>query len=100
MAALALEEAGVLRPDAEVLGVGAGNEPTLFWLTTKVGRVFASDLYLSEGWEESASAEMMLDPGLSWPGPWDRRRLVVQHLDGRDLHHPDGSFDAVFSSSC
>ena len=57
----------VHRPDAEVLGVGAGNEPTVFWLTNHVRRVFATDLYLAEGWEESASHRMRranpLSPG-------------------------------------
>lgn len=99
MAALTLREQGVLRPDAEVLGVGAGNEPTVFWLTNHVHRVFATDLYLGDEWAESAAPVMLTDPGRFWPGPWDRRRLVVQHMDGRDLQYPDNSFDAVFSSS-
>lgn len=94
-----LRVTGVLRRDAEVLGVGAGNEPTVFFLTNHVRRVFASDLYLSPGWEGSASSRMMTDPGRYWPGRWDPRRLVVQHLDALHLHHPDESLDAVFSSS-
>jgi SAM-dependent methyltransferase len=99
MAVRALRAAGTLRRDADVLGVGAGNEPTVFFLTNHVRRVFATDLYLSPGWEESASSRMMTDPGRYWPGAWDRQRLVVQHMDALDLHHLDGSFDAVFSSS-
>ncbi len=46
MAVRALREGGVLRPDAEVLGVGAGNEPTTFYLTNHVRRVFCTDLYI------------------------------------------------------
>ena len=99
MAARALSGGGVLGRRAEVIGIGAGNEPTLFWLTTRVRRVFATDLYLADGWNESASAEMLTDPGQSWPGPWERQRLVVQHMDARELQHPSGSFDAAFSSS-
>jgi SAM-dependent methyltransferase len=99
MAARALADGGVLRRDAEVLGVGAGNEPTVFWLTQRVRRVFATDLYLAPGWEESASTEMLTDPGASWPGPWDPQRLVAQHMDALDLKHPDDAFDGVFSSS-
>jgi SAM-dependent methyltransferase len=99
MAVLALREAGALRRDADVLGVGAGNEPTLFWLTTHVHRVFATDLYVGDDWRESADTLMLTDPGRFWPGPWEPRRLVVQHMDGRELLHPDASFDAVFSSS-
>lgn len=99
MAVRSMRAAGKLHPGAEVLGVGAGNEPTIFYLTTQVRRVFATDLYLAPGWEESASAQMMTDPGRYWPGVWEPRRLVVQHMNALELQHPDDSFDAVFSSS-
>ena len=99
MAVLALREGGALRPDAEILGVGVGNEPTLFWLTNHVRRVFATDIYADESWDESSNASMLTAPGRHWPGMWNPRRLVVQHMDGRDLRFEDHSFDAVFSSS-
>lgn len=100
MAARALDAHRVLGWDAEVLGVGAGNEPTLFWLTRHVRRVFATDLYLGAGeWGEFANPVMLGDPGSQWPGAWDPRRLVTQHMDATDLQHEDGAFDAVFSSS-
>ena len=60
---------------------GAGNEPTLFWLTNHVRRVFATDLYLADGLGgvgEHAHAASI--PG-HWPSPWEPRRLVVQHMD-------------------
>jgi SAM-dependent methyltransferase len=100
MAALTLRRHGTLRRDADVLGVGAGNEPTIFWLTNHVHRVFATDLYAaSDEWDASANARMLTDPGRYWPGPWDPQRLVAQHMDGRDLRYPDDAFDAVFSAS-
>jgi len=99
MAVRALAAAGALREDAELLGVGAGNEPTLFYLTRFVRRVFATDLYLSGGeWEESASAPMLTDPGRFYSAPWQARKLVVQHMDALDLRYEDASFDGVFSS--
>lgn len=100
MAARTLTDLGVVRPDAEVLGVGAGDEATLYWLTTRVRRVFATDLYLDSGaWTKEASPVMLTDPGRNAPCPWDRRRLVVQHMNALDLQYADDSFDGVFSSS-
>jgi SAM-dependent methyltransferase len=90
---------GVLHDRSEVLGVGAGNEPTIFYLTRRVNRVFATDLYLPDGfgWAE-ADASMLKDPGLNWPFAWNPRRLVAQHMDGRELRYEDESFDGVFST--
>ena len=99
MAVLAFERAGICSPEAEILGVGAGNEATCFYLTKRVKRVFATDLYLSEGWEESANASMLSNPKEHWPFPWNPRRLVVQHMDALALHYEDASFHGVFSSS-
>lgn len=92
-------EAG-LGEDAEVLGVGAGHEPTIFHLTRFVRRVFATDLYLEPGaWETQASKSLLIDPVDLWPFEWNPRRLVVQHMDALDLRYDDESFDGVFSSS-
>ncbi len=117
---------GALRSDADVLGVGAGNEPTIFFLTNYCRRVFATDLYLPDPtirsgkfkgirpffrealatvsgkrrlWAESANIGMFLDPGRYWPGQWNPRRMVVQHMNGLDLKFENDSFDAIFSSS-
>jgi SAM-dependent methyltransferase len=100
MTAKALSCGGVLHDGAEILGVGAGNEPTLFWLTNRVRRVFATDLYLdSSDWEESADSSMLSRPETHWPFTWRPRRLVVQHMDARDLRYESDTFDAIFSSS-
>ena len=99
MAALALEDGAVLRPDAEVLGIGAGSEPTSFWLTNYVRRVWATDLYADPGvWVDTAPPTMLTNPGSAWDGPWNPRRLVVQHMDACELHYEDETFDGIFSS--
>lgn len=99
MAVLTFDEAGLLDGNGRFLGVGAGNEPTLFHLTRYARHVLATDLYLSEGWEESANASMLTDPGRHWPFPWEPDRLEVRHMDALHLELPDASFDGVFSSS-
>jgi SAM-dependent methyltransferase len=95
----ALTNGGVLTETSELLGVGAGTEPTIFWLTNHAKRVFATDLYLGPEWEESANSGMLTNPGRAAVGPWNPRRLVVQHMDAMDLQYEDESFDGVFSSS-
>jgi SAM-dependent methyltransferase len=100
MAVLALERAGKVNREASILGVGAGRETTLFYLTRYVRWVFATDLYAAPGeWESDAPNVMLTDPGKLSPIPCEPRRLVVQHMDGRDLRFEDETFDAVFSSS-
>lgn len=100
MAVRAFEAGGTMRPDAEVLGVGAGGEPTVFYLTNHVRRVFATDLYLAPGdWASQAPPLLMTDPGRFWPGPWNPRRLVTQHMNALDLQYEDATFDGIFSSS-
>jgi SAM-dependent methyltransferase len=103
----ALRDFGAIRDDAEILGVGAGREVTIFWLTRLVRRVFATDLYLEEDkWSATDSgAAMLIDPvgTISSAGTvrfeWNPRRLVVQHMNALELDYEDESFDGVFSSS-
>jgi SAM-dependent methyltransferase len=92
---------GALREDAEVLGVGAGHEATIYWLTRYVGRVIATDLYAEEDvWSETDSgADMLTDPGRYWDSEWNPERLEVRSMSGLDLQFEDESFDAIFSSS-
>ena len=101
MTARAFGAFGALRGDAEVLGVGAGHEATVYWLTRHAGRVVATDLYAEEDvWSERDSgSEMLTDPGRFWDGPWNPERLEVRSMSGLDLSFEDESFDAIFSSS-
>jgi SAM-dependent methyltransferase len=97
-----LRDFGALHPHARLLGVGAGHEWTIYYLTTRVEQVFATDLYLAPNfWDEFAPAEFMSNPGKYAPAgaAWNPQRLVVQHADGRALPYPDGFFDGVFSAS-
>ena len=95
----ALTDFQAIGPNSEILGVAAGFEHTVFYLTNLVKRVFATDLYATnEAWKEADSA-MLRDPAsFVTPGtPWNPRRLVVQHMDALDLRCEDETFDGVFS---
>ncbi len=100
MAMDSLTDLGAVHPDAEILGVGAGKEGTIFQLSNRVKRVFATDLYLDSGiWDKHAPVKMMVNPSLEAGGQeHNRRRIVVQHADMLDLPYEDESFDGIFSS--
>jgi FkbM family methyltransferase len=99
MAVLAFRHFGVLRPDSVVLGVGAGTETTIYYLTNHVKQVFATDLYYTPGvWNTFAPSRMLAEPDKFAPYAYERQRLIVQHMDGRSLEFEDNTFDAIFSS--
>jgi SAM-dependent methyltransferase len=99
-AARALVDFGAAHDHAELLGVAAGTEATMFWATNHVRRVFATDLYFDPGdWEREAPRSMLLTPGEHATCAWNERRLVVQHMDARELRYEEASFDGVFCSS-
>jgi SAM-dependent methyltransferase len=101
MALRAFADFGLLNGRSQILGVGAGREPTIFELTNHVGRVFATDLYADGGsWVLDANSSMLLDPTPHAGGRlFNPRRLVVQHMNALDLRYEDSSFDGIFSSS-
>ncbi len=99
MSVRALRHFGALGPDSVILGVAAGTEDTIFYLTRHARQVFVTDRYLGAGaWGPVAPVAMLVDPGFLAPFDFDPNRLVVQHMDGRSLRYPDETFDAVFSS--
>jgi SAM-dependent methyltransferase len=100
-AARTLHDFHALHAAAEVLGVAAGIEETSFWATTLARRVFATDLYLAAAreWAADAPRAMLTDPGRYATCVWNPRRLVVQHMDARELRFEDASFSGVYCSS-
>ena len=98
MAVRSFDRYGALTPDSVLLGVGAGQEDTLFYLTRRVRQVFATDRYLAPGeWQSLAPPAMMVDPESVSRMEFDADRLVAQHMDGRWLRYPDQTFDGIFS---
>ncbi len=99
MSLRAFRDFGVLGPDSDVLGVGAGAESTIFWLTNHCRRVFATDLYFdNQEWGSESPAGMLTNPAEFASCPWNPRRLVVQHMNALDLQYEDATFAGVFSS--
>lgn len=100
MAMDTLTDLGAVHPDAEILGVGAGKESTIFHLSNRVKRVFATDLYADAGiWGKHAPTSMLVNPSSSaGTMAHNRRRIVTQHVDMLDLPYEDDSFDGIFSS--
>lgn len=98
----ALAAGGCIRPDAVILGVGAGFEPTIFHLSTRVKQVIATDLYESPGvWSDWCPTDMLTNPAKFAPAgvAYDLDRIDVRHMDGRALVGiEDESVDGVFSS--
>jgi SAM-dependent methyltransferase len=90
---------GILTRASRVLGVGAGREDTLYYLTKFVSKVVATDLYIdSESWGDFAPTQMLSNPAQFSPYPdFEPLRLTVENMDARDLRYPDESFDGIFS---
>ncbi len=87
---------------AQILSVGAGHEPVLYWLANRVRRVVATDLYAGAWQSEGAmegDAGVLADPDAFAPFAYPRERLQFLPMDGRALAFGDGRFDAVYSLS-
>jgi len=95
-----LEELAALHADALVLSVGAGHEEPVYELTNHVRWVFATDIYGGGRFRSlEGDGGMLVDPDRFARIPYRRNRLVVQWMNGLDLRHEDGTFDAAFSLS-
>lgn len=99
MSVRAFRAHGIIRPDARILGVGAGTEATIFYLTNHVGEVLATDLYSVPIWDSYSPPQMLTEPERFAPGGFRTDRLVVRDMDGRALRFPRNTFDGVFCSS-
>ena len=98
--ALFMEDVGALDDRGEILAVGAGREPVLYWLANRAKRVVATDIY-GEGEFSGREAEvsMLDDPSAHAPFPYREDRLEARWMDARELDFPDASFDAVYTLS-
>jgi SAM-dependent methyltransferase len=98
-----LRELGMIRSDAKALGVGAGHEPVIFWLSDRIGLVIATDLYGNEAWSTEngaeAAAAVFTSPEQYCPRPIARENILFQNADGTKLPFADDAFDFCWSLS-
>jgi len=100
MAILSFDRMGMLDGSKEFLGIGAAKEETITILSNHAKRVFATDIYLDPGsWSEWFSADILKDARPHFDGRLNYKKVVFQHVDGRDLPYDDNSFDGIFSCS-
>ena len=98
MLTLFMEDVGALDEETEALSVAAGHEDVLFWLTNRIGRVLATDIYGQGSFaHREADATMVDDPAAFAPYPYRENRLEVFEMNALDLQFSDASFDVVFS---
>ncbi len=100
MAVRALRDFDALRPDARLLGIGAGTEVTSFFLSRHVRQVVATDIYAGAGaWADVAPSGFLVDPRLfAGDIPCEPQHILPLHQDARALNLPDDEFDGIFSS--
>jgi ubiquinone/menaquinone biosynthesis C-methylase UbiE len=95
-----LDRLGATHPSALVLSVAGGHELPAFDLTNRVRWVFLTDLYGDTNFnKEEAQASVLTNPDPFSGQPYNRNRLVVQHMNALDLRYEPETFDAVFCLS-
>ena len=99
MGVIAMQRFGKLNRNNTALGIGAGRELVLFYLTNYLGHLYASDLYSRKEWEDFAPSDFLENPNKYSPFPYDQTALTVLRMDGTNLEFPSDIFDIVFSFS-
>ena len=92
-----LDKFGFLDRHFTALDVGAGKELLMFYLTKKLNKVIAIDLYDSK-WNE-CPPDFLENPSKYAQYPYDETRLTVKTMDGTKLEFDDETFEIVFSMS-
>jgi SAM-dependent methyltransferase len=100
MAVRALRDHRAVRPDARLLGIGAGTEATTFFFSRQVRQVVATDIYANTGqWADVAPSGFLIAPcQFAGDVQCDPQHIIPLHQDARALDLPDEEFDGVFSS--
>jgi SAM-dependent methyltransferase len=103
MALKSLHDLGGAHPNANILGVGAGTERTIFELANaqSAALVTPTDIYLAPGvWADWHGEKFMKNPHAFAPEglTYDPARIIPMHVDMCEMPYDDEVYDAVFSS--
>jgi SAM-dependent methyltransferase len=91
---------GVLNGSNEFLGIGVAKEQTISVLSNHSKRVFATDIYLDQGtWGDWHNKGLLIDARPHMDSSYNHKKVVWQHVDGRELPYEDNSFEGIFSCS-
>lgn len=97
-----LRRLGRIGEQTDVLGVGSGHEPIVYWMANHCRSMTATDLF-EGGWTADGAREgdpdVIEHPEKYQPFPYRKDRLTFRRMDGRALQFPSASFDVVFSLS-
>jgi SAM-dependent methyltransferase len=92
-----LTRLGCLKPSAHALGVAAGHEPVIYWLASRVAKVYATDLYQVAFSGNEADPGVLHHPETFAPYPYPSERVHFFPMDGSAFSIRDASIDLVFS---
>jgi SAM-dependent methyltransferase len=103
MALKTLHDLGGAHPNANILGVGAGTERTIFELANaqSAALVTPTDIYLTPGvWADWHGEKFMKNPHAFAPAglTYDPARIIPMHVDMCDMPYDDDVYDGIFSS--
>jgi SAM-dependent methyltransferase len=96
---IAMKRFGKLNENNKAIGVGAGKELILFYLSNHIGHVYATDLYSTKDWENFAPSDFPENPGKYSPFSYNQSALTVLRMNATQLEFPSNSSDIVFSFS-
>lgn len=90
-----LKQLGLLNGETKAIGLGVGHECLIYAFTNGCKEVVATDLYNSQNWSTASMATA--DVYNKSHFPYQREKLVVQHMDMTNIEYPDATFDFVWS---
>lgn len=98
-----LNKLGMLQPNHRAVGVGAGREPVIYYLSDHIAHVTATDLYGEGAWASEGGREadvaLLERSQVACPATVDHAKISFLSRDGTKLGFADDSFDFAWSLS-